>query len=318
VLRGLQPDIVHTRNLAALEGQIPALLARGAARVHGEHGRDVFDLHGANRKYNLLRKAIRPLVKRYIAVSQDLAQWLIDQVGVRPDRVHQIYNGVDQERFRPRRGPRPALLPEGFAPPDAFVVGTVGRLAEVKDQTTLIRAYARVLRGLPRDRSRLRLVIVGDGEMRGQLEACIRQEDLADHVWLAGDREDIPDMLRLLDLFVLPSLGEGISNTILEAMACALPVVATRVGGNPEVVEDGVTGTLVPVSDPDRMGAAIAAYVRDRRLCDLHGRAGLDRVSRHFQWDRCVNDYLAVYDDVLGLAGSEGGVGRDVVGAGRV
>jgi sugar transferase (PEP-CTERM/EpsH1 system associated) len=312
VLRGLQPDIVHTRNLAALEGQIPALLARGAARVHGEHGRDVFDLHGTNRKYNLLRKAIRPLVTRYIAVSQDLARWLVDQVGVRPDRVRQIYNGVDQERFRPRQGPRPALLPEGFAPPDAFVVGTVGRLAEVKDQTTLIRAFARVLQELPRERSRLRLVIIGDGEMRESLEACIHEEDLANHVWLAGDREDVPKALQLLDLFVLPSLGEGISNTILEAMACALPVVATRVGGNPEVVEDGITGALVPVSDADRMAAVIAAYVRDRGLCGLHGRAGLDRVCRHFHWDRCVNGYLAVYDDVLGVTGSKVEVSRDV------
>ncbi len=100
-LRALRPAIVHTRNLATLEMQFVAALLPGVKRVHGEHGRDVFDLHGTNRKYNLLRKAARLVVQRYIAVSKDLEQWLIGTVGVPPARVRQIYNGVDQDKFHP-------------------------------------------------------------------------------------------------------------------------------------------------------------------------------------------------------------------------
>jgi sugar transferase (PEP-CTERM/EpsH1 system associated) len=300
-MRHLRPSLIHTRNLATLEAQIPALFVRGAARVHGEHGRDVFDLHGADRKYNLLRRIIKPLVQRYIAVSKDLERWLIERIGVEPDRVRQIYNGVDSDSFRPLSGPRPVLEPKGFAPPGAFFVGTVGRLAEVKDQETLIRAFARVLRYRPEHRSRLRLIIVGDGPLRERLQACIRDEQIAEIAWLAGDREDVPDLLRMLDLFVLPSLGEGISNTILEAMSCALPVIATRVGGNPELVSDGATGTLVPVADPDAMASAIALYVENDGLVERHGAAGLNKVSRLFRWERCVEEYLTVYDDLLGI-----------------
>jgi sugar transferase (PEP-CTERM/EpsH1 system associated) len=301
-LRSLTPSLVHTRNLAALEAQIPALFVPGAARVHGEHGRDVFDLHGASRKYNLLRRLIRPLVQRYIAVSKDLEKWLVTRVGVAPGRVYQIYNGVDTGRFRPRVGSRPAVLPEGFAPQDAFVVGTVGRLAEVKDQATLVRAFAQVLRDLPRERHRLRLVIVGDGPQRQDLFSWVRSEGIESYVWFAGERNDVPELMGILDLFVLPSLGEGISNTILEAMACALPVVATRVGGNPELVDEGVSGALVPVSDPMAMAEAIRGYVQDSRLVAAHGQAGLAKVQQQFRWDRCVEAYLSVYDELLGLA----------------
>lgn len=298
-LRQLRPQIVHTRNLAALEGQIPALFVFKARRVHGEHGRDVFDLQGANRKYNLLRRAIRPLVQRYIAVSKDLAQWLTKRVGVQAGRIRQIYNGVDQTLFYPRRGARPNLAPPGFIPPDGMLIGTVGRLADVKDQPTLVRAFARALRTRPDFRERLRLVIVGDGPLRPRVEACIRAEGIESLVWLPGDRDDVPDLLRALDVFVLPSLGEGISNTILEAMATGLPVIATRVGGNPELVDEGVTGTLIPAADAAALADAIEVYLQDEARMHQQGAAGHVKVSRGFTWERCVDEYLAVYDELL-------------------
>jgi sugar transferase (PEP-CTERM/EpsH1 system associated) len=299
-LRRLRPSIVHTRNLAALEGQVPAAFVSGAVRVHGEHGRDVFDLHGANRKYNLLRRAIRPLVRRYIAVSRDLADWLVARIGVAPSRVRQIYNGVDRDSFRPREGARPDLAPAGFVPPGGAVIGTVGRLAEVKDQTTLIRGFAAVLRDRPQWRDRLRLVVVGDGPLRHRLESVIREEDVEALVWLAGDRDDVPALLRMMDLFVLPSLGEGISNTILEAMASGLPVIATCVGGNPELVNQGVSGVLVPPAEAAALAEAIATYAGDESLMRRHGDAGRSIVSERFAWERCVGEYLGVYDEVLG------------------
>lgn len=302
-LRALRPSIVHTRNLAAIEGQIPAALLPGVKRVHGEHGRDVFDLNGTNRKYNLLRRSLRPLVQRYVAVSRDLAGWLERRLGVEPARIRQIYNGVDTGRFSPGGDRAAGVAPDGFLPDDALVIGTVGRLAPVKDQRTLLAAFAELVRGEASRSERLRLVIVGDGELRGELEQESRRLGIADQVWFAGDRGDVPQMLRTFDIFVLPSLGEGISNTVLEAMASGLPIVATRVGGNPELVSDGESGVLVPPARADLLCSAIAALAHDealRRSCGANARR---EVLRRFDWDRCVAQYLGLYDELLGRAG---------------
>lgn len=309
-LRDLKPAIIHSRNLSALEAQIPALLIPGARRVHGEHGRDLFDLHGHNRKYNLLRRAIRPLVQRYIAVSQDLAGWLRDCLGVPPQRVRQIYNGVDQQRFHPRVGPRSDLAPPGFLSPESLVIGTVGRLAGVKDQGTLVAAFARLCQAHPEAAGRLRLVIVGDGPDANTIRERVAALGIAPVTWLAGERDEVPDLLRLLDLFVLPSLGEGISNTVLEAMATGLPVVATRVGGNPELVEDGHNGLLVSPGDPGSLAEALGRYLDHPSLLTEQGARGLARVRRDFHWDGCVAAYLGVYDELLGRSGEAWNLGR--------
>ena len=303
-LRRLSPVIVHTRNLATLEGQLPAALLRSARRVHGEHGRDVFDLQGTNRKYNLLRRGLRPLVHKYVAVSKDLAAWLETTVGVSPSRIQQIYNGVDLARFSPRSGAPPDPLPEGFPArtSDTLCVGTVGRLAGVKDQATLLHAYAQ-MRG--RDESlarRVQLAIVGDGPEGPRLRALAHELGIADRTWFAGDRGDVPEIMRCLDLFVLPSLGEGVSNTVLEAMASGLPVLATRVGGNPELVREGVTGELFSVGQSEALADMMYAYLRDdsrRRACGVAARSF---VSERFSWERCVNQYLDLYDALLGSA----------------
>jgi sugar transferase (PEP-CTERM/EpsH1 system associated) len=288
--------------LAALEAQIPALFVLGAKRIHGEHGRDVFDIDGSNRKYNTLRRVIRPIVQHYVAVSQDLALWLDETLGVTPDRIAQIYNGVASDLFCPRGPLRRDLLPAGFLPADGLVVGTVGRLAVVKDQRTLILAFAKIVGAHPDLSARARLVIVGDGALRCDLEDLANAIGIASAIWFAGDRDDVADLMRVFDVFVLPSLGEGISNTILEAMATGLPVVATRVGGNPELVSEGITGSLVPRGDVERVASAVFELLADagRRAC--WGRAARMEVERRFSWDRCVDQYLSVYDRVLGRA----------------
>ena len=299
VLRELKPDIVHTRNLSALEGQFVAAWCGVPARVHGEHGRDVFDLHGKNRKYNLLRKLARPLVHRYIALSRDLQRWLIDTVGVTPSRIAQIYNGVDIERFHVRDGLRHEFGPPGFADGEHIVVGSVGRMAAVKDFPTLVRAFLDVIAARPELRARLRLVIAGDGQSRQTCQALADQAGAGDIVWLPGERADVPELMRNFDLFVLPSLGEGISNTILEAMASGLSVVATRVGGNPELVEEGVTGRLIPPGDPKALAQALLDYVDDPARINRQGRAARARVEANFSMDAMVRGYLGVYDEVL-------------------
>ena len=299
LLKQLRPDIVHTRNLAALEGMLPAFLARVPVRIHGEHGRDVGDLDGSNRKYQLLRRMLKPFVHQYIALSKDLERYLQERIHVPPAKVSQLYNGVDTKLFHPASGGREPLPCAGFAPADAFVIGTVGRMQAVKDQLTLARAFVLLLQMAPHARQRLRLLMVGDGPLRAQVADILNQADVGKLAWLAGERDDVPQIMRALDLFVLPSLAEGISNTILEAMASGLPVVATAVGGNSELVEEGRTGTLVPKSDPQAMAQAMLRYYTDASECQRQGREARSNAERLFSIGTMVSSYLSVYDRML-------------------
>ncbi len=301
VLRQLRPAIIHTRNLAALEMQLIGLLVPRARRIHGEHGRDVYDLDGTNRKYRLLRQALGPFIHRYIAVSEDLRGWLVDYIGISERRVRRIYNGVDQEKFTPRAGVRPALGPPGFLPDGGLLLGTVGRLAEVKDQHSLLSALHLLVSDQPALRDSLRLALIGDGPLSAGLRRAAEELGIADLVWMPGDREDIPELLQMLDVFVLPSLAEGISNTVLEAMASGLPVIATRTGGNPELIDDGDNGRLVPVSDPRALADAIAGMIAKPETIREMGARGREKVQQRFNWTRTVDDYLTVYDEVLAV-----------------
>jgi sugar transferase (PEP-CTERM/EpsH1 system associated) len=305
-LKRLKPDIVHTRNLGTMEGQIIAAIAGARVRVHGEHGRDVFDLYGKNRKYNLLRKAIRPFVNHFIAVSRDLEGWLATTVGAMPNRINQIYNGVDSQRFHPRDRTEDwrahiTDVPEGFFGENTFVIGSVGRMTDVKNFPTLIRAFLLLLDEVPAARARLRLIIVGDGNSRQPCLEMLRSAGAEELAWLPGERADIPQLMRTMDLFVLPSLGEGISNTILEAMSTGVPVVATAVGGNAELVADGVTGVLVPPDEPGAMMKAILQYYRNPDLLVSHGRAARQQVEKSFSIEAMTQAYIRVYDKALGV-----------------
>lgn len=294
LLRQLQPDLVHTRNLAALEAQFVAAAAGIRATVHGEHGRDVFDLHGRNWKYNLLRRAARPLVSNYIAVSRDLEHWLRETIGVPPRKIHQIYNGVDSVKFHPRVGPRP-----GFAHPDSIVFGSVGRMVEVKDYPFLVRAFIQLMRQQPERSERARLVIVGEGPARQTCLDMLQGAGLAHLAWLPGARDDIPDIMQAIDVFVLPSRNEGISNTILEAFASGLPVIATAVGGNVELVEDGVTGRLVPSGDMAALVQALLFYLDAPARIAGHGASARRQAEQRYSIPAMADAYAAVYDSTL-------------------
>lgn len=299
LLRRLRPQIVHTRNLSALEGQLPAAVAGVPGRVHSEHGWDVHDLDGSNRKYQWLRRLYRPLVQRYIPLSRDLECYLLQQVKVSSNKIVQIYNGVDTARFRPALAVRDALPVAGFAPPGTVVIGTVVRMQAVKDPLNMVQAFLRLLRRNAGARERLRLVMLGDGPLHRETQALLEAEGAAQLAWLPGARDDIPELLRCMDIFVLPSRAEGISNTILEAMASALPVVATRVGGNVELIAEGITGALVPAADPSALADAVEHYVHEPELRHRHGQAGRERVERAFSIDAMVARYVEVYEALL-------------------
>ena len=296
LFRRMKPSIVHTRNLAALEMTVPAFAAGVRVRIHGEHGRDVGDLDGSSPRHWWIRRAYRPFVNHYVALSVDLERYLMHRVGVRASRITQIYNGVDTSRFTPAPIREPI---EGapFNDPRLVVFGFVGRMVAVKDPVALARAFVDVRK---RDGcAHVRLVMIGEGPLRAAALDVVREAGFERDVFLPGERHDIPALLRGVDCFVLPSLGEGISNTILEAMATGLPVIATDVGGNGELVRDGVTGLLLPAGNPQALAQAMHDIVRDRAGAQRAGDAGRARVLAQFSLDGMVRRYRTLYDALL-------------------
>ncbi|MCZ8110165.1 MAG: TIGR03088 family PEP-CTERM/XrtA system glycosyltransferase [Betaproteobacteria bacterium] len=307
LFRQLGPAIVHTRNLAALEAQLPAWWAGVPGRVHGEHGRDVEDPDGTSRKHQWMRKAYRPFVQHTIALGRELADYSLQRIGIPPERLYTLYNGVDASRFHPTPdGRRASLAGSPFNDPALWLVGTVGRMQTVKAQPVLARAFVQVLQQQPALRDRLRLVLVGDGQLRAECEAVLADAGLSKFAWFAGERSDVADVMRCLDCFVLPSLAEGISNTILEAMASGLPVVATSVGANTELVVEGLTGHLISPGDADALAAVLqrlALSPQDKLRC--MGQCGRRRVEQHFCLDTMVRSYESVYFRALRLGGHD-------------
>ena len=299
LLCALRPAVVHTRNLAALEMVVPATLAGVPARVHGEHGRDVEDLDGSVRHYQWMRRAYRPFVSHYVALSRDLSGYMHKQVGVPACRLTQIYNGVNTQRFAPAAEASQAIAGCPFGAPTHWLVGTVGRMQAVKDQLTLARAFVLALQQQPSLRQTLRLVMIGDGPLRPQAQALLNNAGVAELCWLPGERNDVADIMRGLHCFVLPSLSEGVSNTILEAMACGLPVLATDVGGNPELVSAGRTGEIVPAADPQALADALSGLAQNPQRAAQLGRAGRAEVERRFSMAAMVASYQGLYDRLL-------------------
>lgn len=306
LLRRLRPAIVHTRNLAALEMTVPAAWAGVPVRIHGEHGWDIDDPDGRSRKLRFARRLYRPFVHQYVALSRHLQRYLVEQVHARPERIVQIYNGVDTSRFHPAPHGPAAVADSPLTGDGLWRVGSVGRLQAVKDPTLLARAFVRALELAPEARARLRLAMAGEGPQRAEIEAVLEAGGATRLAWLAGDRRDVPDFMRSLDAFVLPSLAEGISNTILEAMASALPVVATAVGGNVELLDEGRTGRLVPARDVDAMARALLDDFRDPVAARARGARARAEVERRFSLASMVTAYGTLYDQSLARAAARG------------
>ncbi|QGZ40599.1 sugar transferase (PEP-CTERM/EpsH1 system associated) [Pseudoduganella flava] len=298
LLRRLRPAVLHSYNLSAVEYGPVALLAGVPVRINGAHGRDADDPHGTNRKHNALRRLMVPFYDCCYANSAAMEAWNRTVIGVPEHKSTLLANGIDAERFRPR------ATDDGFAADgcpygrEHIVIGTVGRIQAVKDHATLVDAFALLRARLQRQRGQLRLVIAGDGPLLETLRAKVAAAGLQDVVWLPGARTDVPQILRGLDVFAMSSIAEGTPGSALEAMASALPVVGTRVGGIPEVVDNGVTGFLVPPVDPEAMAAALEQYVLSPELAAQHGAAGRERVLRRYSMTAMVAAYQGLYDSL--------------------
>ncbi len=294
-LRGILPDVVHTRNWGGLDGVIAARLARVRNVVHGEHGWAMDDPRGDITRRILIRRFLSLGMREVTCVSRQLRTWLETTVRVRAP-ITQIYNGVDVGMYRPSTQ-RGRVRAELEIAPEAFVVTICGRLDPIKDHRTLFDGFRAMRQANPE----AVLLVVGDGPMRRELEPLAGAG-----IRLLGNREDVPTILGDSDVFALSSLNEGISNTILEAMASGLPVVATAVGGNPELVTDGISGALFPPGDSVALCRALSAYAAERDLRARHGAAGRRIAEERFSVATMAAAYEEVYRRVVGSSISRG------------
>ncbi len=275
-----QFDVVHTHNT------YPHLYATLAARwagvpvvVQTRHGQRA----GHGWKSSLQYRWAAKWVDRIVAVSDDAAGLCVTSDRIPAAKVTRIWNGIDLSQFR-------------FTGPSTDLVAVaVARLSAEKDFPTLLRAIALAIPRVPT----LQLKIVGDGPERAALEDLTESLDLRCHVEFLGERHDVPRLLTEAGFFVTSSLTEGISLTLLEAMAVGLPVVATRVGGNPEIVVDGETGRLAPARNPQALADAIVAMCEARSQWPALGRAGCERVAMHFDIRRMARDYEDLYQTLF-------------------
>ena len=220
-------------------------------------------------------------------------------VGISSKKIHRICNGVDTNKFHPLTSQKILVdCPLKFSA-DKIYIGTVGRMHGVKDQITLVNAFIKLIRDNPELKNKLTLIIVGDGPLKAEAEKLLLDNQLKECSWLPGKRDDIAEIMRCLDVFVLPSQAEGISNTILEAMASGLPVVATRVGGNPEIIEEGISGSLVEKEDAPAMATCLLQYIHDESIRKQQGKKARERIIKEFSLQGMVSQYVGIYDSLM-------------------
>jgi sugar transferase (PEP-CTERM/EpsH1 system associated) len=288
-LKSVRPDVVHTRNWGGIDGIVAARLAGIRCVIQGEHGWAMDDPEGILGRRLKARRFLSRWVREFTCVSKHIERWLIEQVGIRRP-VNQIYNGVDTNAFCPADGDSCIRKDLGI-PEDAFVIGVVSRLDPIKDHPTLFAAFE-ILR---RRRPDARLLVVGDGPEHRRLGGLA-----GERVHFLGNRLDVPEILRSLNVFVLPCLNEGISNTILEAMATGLPVAATSAGGNKELVEENVNGMVFRPGDVRALAGILDRYSAHPAVAKAHGSAGRSKAYNFFSISKMVNSYESVYRRIAG------------------
>ena len=292
LIRRERPDVLHTHAWGTLcEGVIAGKLAGVPCIVHGEHG--TMELKPRNL---WVQRNVWRFVDRVLSVSSELAERMAKETGFPRQAITVIRNGVDLSRFGSiDRGAARTRLGLGA---EEYAIGTVGRLVPVKDQLSLLRAVAILrARGLT-----CRVLIAGEGPLEQELKQAAASLGIDDKVHFLGARDDVPAIMAALDVFTLTSRSEGLSNTILEAMASSLPVVATDVGGNVELVVDGLTGVLVPAETPEKTAAALAGLWADVDGRRRMARAARERAESEFSLSGMIRHYESLYTTVADKA----------------
>ncbi len=290
LFRRTRTDIVHTRNPEAFfYGLLGARLAGVRAVIHSEHGRTFPDkLH----RMFLQRLFIR-FTDRVFAVSEQLKRDLATHVGLPASRIDVIYNGVNPDKFR--GADRSAIRRELGVHDNEIIIGCVGRLAPVKNYGLLLQAVPGLLTSHD-----VTVMFVGEGTERPILEALTESLQIRQRVRFLGHRDDLRDLLAAMDVFVLPSHSEGMSNTLLEAMAAGVPVVASAVGGNTEIVRDQQDGLIFPAGDIEQLHTRLALLCNNSPYRQHLGQSGYARVVRAFSIQAMIARYEELYNQTFG------------------
>ena len=293
IMRRYRPHIVHTRNWGAIEAVAAAKLAGVPVVIHSEHGYELDMFAGLPMRRRLFRRAAYPMTDAIFAVTRELRNFHARQAWIATERMGVMYNGVDTQRFVPNQEARIAMRRELGLPEKSFVIGAVGRLVPIKDHQTLLKAAA-LLSASGID---VRVLLVGSGPEREKLQRQAA-DGMQSRVCFVGDSSRVPEMLNAMDVFALPSLNEGMSNTLLEAMACGLPVLATNVGGNPEIVENNINGCLFEPGDVAWLGAKLKFLAQDPALIHQLGTSARNRAIESFSLSRMLENYRSFYLDL--------------------
>lgn len=300
VMKEFRPHIVHTRNFGALEAIVAARLARVPVAIHSEHGYELEILGGLPLRRRLVCGAIYTMADQVFTVTRDLRDYHAKQSWLSPRRFRVIYNGVNTDIFSPRPEHAVALRSEIGVPVDRIVIGSVGRLVPIKNYETLLRA-AEIL---VRQGKNVHVLLVGSGPELPKLQAyAAASQELAGRTRFLSASNRVADLLNAMDIFVLPSISEGMSNTILEAMATGLPVVVSRAGGNPELVDNGSVGGLFNPRDVEGLALHLSKLVDSEALRGECGKAARQRVVDEFSLSGMVQHYRDTYVDLASRRG---------------
>ena len=296
-LKARRFDIVHTHtSKAGFVGRVAARWAGAPVIIHTSHGHVFYGYFGPilTRLFLTLERWCARFTDRIITLTERGRREHLDLGVGLPEQYSVIPSGVPLENFFPDPGRGRRVRERLGIPPDAPVLGTVGRLTAVKDQRTLIAA-AKILEDRHPD---LVVLLIGDGGLKGKLEAQTRDLGLEGRIRFLGWQPDVPELLNALDVFVLCSLNEGMGRALVEAMASGLPVVTTNVGGMPDLVEEGVSGCLVPAGAPDALAAAVSRMLKDRGRLRSMGERSREK-SAAYTVERMNNQLSDLYRDLV-------------------
>lgn len=277
--------IIHTNNYDSwFYGALAAKLSRGVRHVHTEHS----NISGIKKR--TLENVLVRLTDDVVAVSDPVKKGMLQRWNC-SDAVSVIYNGVDCNKFKPDYELKNRIRGDYGVGKDVFLIGIVARLVPVKNHKVLLRA----LQLLCSRSDNIHLLLVGDGELKDALKAETEALGIEKAVSFLGEKDNINEILNALDVFVLCSFSEGLSVTLIEAMSTGLPVVATNVGGNPEIVKDGETGLLVPSNDPPALADAFEKLLLDTKLRAVMSFNARKRALEIFNIDDCIRNYELLY-----------------------
>lgn len=293
IIRSHQIDVVHTHEfMMNVYGSMAGVIT-GVPVITTVHGKNYY--WEKFRRRFAYRLAAR--FSTMVAVSEDMKCFLAERVGISKGEIRTLHNGIalDHAIEYPTLRNVTCLREEFSIPRGSFVIGTVGMLVPVKGHATLLEAAAKVVKSRPDTI----VLVVGEGELHGLLKEMAEQLGIKENVRFLGFRNDVPALLQIMDLYVCSSYSEGLSLAILEAMFAGKPVVATNIGGNPEIVLDGETGFLLPPKDHDELASKILWLLQHQSLAQMIGVNGRQRVIDKFSLDAMVNSYLQLYGECL-------------------